>query len=570
MDLFKSFAPKLAGNAECGYIIGMMNELIVIGHRNPDVDSVAASHALAELKRLQGMAGVRAACAGLPGPRSEYLFKRFKVPLPASLNDVYFKAGDLVDPAAPRLVRGEPLYAAISRLEQCRRQCLPVTDGAGRYLGMLNLFSLLDSLLLKSESGFAGREVRASLKLIIDVLEGKALSLRDPDLEQEFEVYVAAMSVESFKEHIPREAPENLAIVVGDRSDIHLLAIGLGARLLILTGSRRIDDVVLAAARDRGVSIIKTRFDSASAVRRLKFASPVELLMDAEAEAFSPETRICDIRRLIAGDTADNFPVVDADGVLAGSFTRNDLDNRQPYGLVLVDHNEFDQGVPGIDEIPVVEVVDHHRLSMPPTALPIKITCDAVGSTCTLITEMFLGADIAIPPATAGILMGGIVTDTLLLRSPTATGRDRLALGHLEERAGIGAEELMRELFAIGSSIARLPAHGVLRQDKKNFTDGETEFAVAQVEEASFEEFHLHEKELLAAAEALLAEEKLSFFGLLVTNVVREDSLLLAVGEDYLLRRLPYRKIHGHLYDLPGVLSRKKQLLPQLLKAFNT
>jgi len=189
-----------------------------------------------------------------------------------------------------------------------------------------------------------------------------------------------------------------------------------------------------------------------------------------------------------------------------------------------------------------------------------------VGSTSTLITEMYQSARIPIPPATAGILLGGLITDTLLLRSPTATDRDRQALEYLQQESGVQAEELMRELFAIGSSIVRLPPLGVLTQDKKNFATAKHAFAVAQVEESSFEEFHAHEESLRQAAEELCRDEELHFFGLLVTNVVRENSLLLAVGDSHLLRRLPYRKIHDSLYDLPGVLSRKKQLLPQLLK----
>ncbi len=543
-----------------------MSEIIVVGHRNPDVDSVAASHALAELKKAQGVASVQAACAGLPGARAEYLFERFQVPLPPSRNDVFPCVRNLLNPEAPWIAKGESLYDAILLLEQHHVARLPVVDAEGRYHGMLSLFALLGDLLQSTDSGLTGRKVRSSLNLIIEVLAGEVLSLADPEIEQDFEVYVAAMNVESMKEHIPRERPEQLALVVGDRSDIHLLGIGLGVRLMIITGSREIDDVVLAAARARGVSVIKTSFDSATAVRRLKFSSPVELLMRTDVEAFHLDQRINDIRGFISADPADNFPVVDFDGKFLGSFTKNDLDNRVPLQVVLVDHNEFDQGIQGLETVPVIEVVDHHRLGMPPTSLPIKITCDVVGSTCTLITEMFLAAQLPIPAATAGIMLGGIITDTLLLRSPTTTARDRMAVRYLEQQCGVAGEELMRELFAIGSSIARLEAPALLMQDKKDFSSGKFTFAVSQVEEASFEEFYTHEQALLDAVKELVQRENLNFFGLLVTNVVRETSLLLVWGDEWILRRLPYRKIHDHLYDLPGVLSRKKQLLPVLLK----
>ena len=548
----------------------MIPETIVIGHRNPDTDSVAAAYALAELKKARGGERISAACAGLPGERTEYLFNRFQVPLPPCRNDIYPRVRDVMNNSPLAVKKGHSLIEAISMLEHNRVQRLPVVDDGNRYCGMLSLFNLLSEMLQTAgqgaDSGLTGRKVRSSIGLINEVLKGEPLSLHDENIEQDFEVYVAAMNIESFKEHIPRNNPQSLAIVVGDRADIHLMGINIGARIMIITGSRQIDEVVIQAAVSRKVSIIKTPFDSATVIRRLKFSCPVELLAQPDAEMYSPEDCLCDIRRRVFAQRDDIFPVTGADGQLRGTFSKSDLERENPFQLIMVDHNEFDQGIAGIEEVPGIEVVDHHRLGMPPTNAPIKITCDIVGSTCTLVAEMFINHGVEIPVPTAGILMGGIIADTLMLRSPTSTARDRLALEHLQTRCGVNAEELTGEIFKVGSLIARLVPREVLCADKKDFTSGKINFSVAQVEEVSFEQFRAKQKELIAEAKSLLEEEKLDFFGLLVTNVVRENSVLLAVGNRDFLGMLPYRKLDDNLYDLPGILSRKKQLLPQLLK----
>lgn len=546
---------------------------IVIGHRNPDTDSIASAYALAELRRLKGMSNVTAACAGLPGERTEYIFNRFNVPLPPLRTDVCPRVGDIMTDNPLHVRSGNSLIEAISLLEKNHVNRLPVIDHDHNFCGMLSLFRLLDDLIQSSggESGssLTGRKVRSSLSLIQEVLNGEALSLHREEVVQDFEVYVAAMNIESFKEHIPRDNPEALAIVVGDRADIHLMAINIGARIMIITGSRQVDDVVVQAACAKGVSIIQTPFDSATVIRRLKFSCPVELLTMPEIDSFHTDDRLSDIRHCVMKQHEDMFPVVDENNRLLGTFSKSDVD-LSPFNLILVDHNEFDHGIEGLDEVPIIEVVDHHRLGMPPTTTPIRITCDIVGSTCTLVTEMYINEKVELAQSTAGVLMGGIISDTLMLRSPTTTARDRLALEYLEKLTGVSAAKLTEEIYQVGSLIARLAPREVLTADKKDFSVGRFNFAIAQVEEVSFDQFSAKEADLLEQAEEIAAEEKLDFFGLLITNVVRENSVLLAVGKGELIRALPYRKIHEQLYDLPGILSRKKQLLPQLTKAFGS
>ena len=550
-----------------------LGKIYVIGHRNPDPDSIGAATALAALRRRTAPEDceIVAACAGIPGARAEYIFKRFNVPLPVTVNDIYPRVRDIMDKRPQSTPAGGPLLNAITQLSGTRSSHLPVLNADGTYRGMLGLFGLLDELLMLSGDGkdLTGRKVRSSLSLIVEVLKAESLSLHDPDKVQDFAMYVAAMNIESFKDHIPREHPEELCIVVGDRPDIHLMAINLGARVMIVTGSRQVDQVVIDAAAARGVSIIKTPYDSATVIRRLKFTSPVEMQADPQGAVFHPGDVLAEVQRQLRAQPEGIFPVVNNQNRLIGTFRKSDLE-RAPLSVILVDHNEFENAVSGVDKVPVVEIVDHHRFGMPPTALPLKITCDAVGSTCTLVTEMYLQEQAEITPPLAGVLMGGILTDTMMLRSPTTTPRDITALKYLETRAGVSGEKLSAEIFAVGSPIMKETPEVVLTADKKEFTSGEFHLAIAQVEEVSFEPFYARETELLAAAEKMRELGGLDFFGLLVTNVVKATSILLVSARPAVAQALPFVKLHNHLYDLPNVVSRKKQLVPQLLKILET
>ena len=550
-------------------------QTIIIGHKNPDTDSVSACCALAEFKRRCGVRNVLPCRCGMIGERTEYLFNKFNVPLPVLKRDVYPRVRDILLEDTFCINEDEALFFALDKINKLLISRIPVVDGKKRYKGMLSLFSMLGSILqttAEDSSGMTGRNVYSSLDLIVKVLEGEAVSLFRSEEEQIFSVYVAAMNVESFREHVPYENTESLAIIVGDRTDIHLQAINLGIRLIIVTGAREVDPLVLQVAKERNISIVKTPLDSATVVRRLKFSTPVRRLMKNDVECFRLDDCLKDIKHSVMADTDDIFPVINRNGELCGCFNRNDFDRGgENCRLILVDHNEFEQSVEGVYDVNVMEVVDHHRFNMPAQTSPIRITCDIVGSTCTLIAEMFFTAGMSIPKGIAGIMQGGIISDTLMLRSPTSCERDRIALERLEKITGVKSEELMHEIFNIGSVIAQSEPEKLFLTDSKNFVHlDKFNFTISQVEEVSFDEFYNRQADLLEAAKKFQSRNKLDLFGLLVTNVEQENSILLAVGGHEVLENLPFRKISENLYDLPGVLSRKKQLLPQILKLFDS
>jgi manganese-dependent inorganic pyrophosphatase len=261
----------------------------------------------------------------------------------------------------------------------------------------------------------------------------------------------------------------------------------------------------------------------------------------------------------------DVIPVVEEDGEFKGVILKRSFSEKPPFQMILVDHNEIEQSLPGAKEIPVIEVVDHHRIGMMPTAEPIRFTGDIVGSTCTLVASMFRSSGESLSPEMAGLLLGGLVSDTLLLKSPTAAELDFKMCEWLEKVSGVKGGDLMDELLKIDSPLASKPAGEVLNADRKNYTDGNIRFALAQVEESNLELLHRRREELCEAIRQILADDHLDFFGVLVTDAVRINSEFLVLGDRKIIRHLPFVRLDDELFALPGVLSRKNQLLPQIL-----
>ncbi len=554
-------------------------KIIVIGHKNPDTDSIAAAAGYADLKRQLGVPNVLAACAGLPSARTEFLFKKFNVPLPVELSDVYPRVKDVVDRHTPTLSAGQTLLEAFSMLQRSRRHRIPLINGKGIYLGMVSLFDLADRMIIQNlggesdfegtGAGLVGREINTSIAHIAEVLKARALSLYREGSIETLQVYVGAMSEASLRERMSKRDADRVALVVGDRAEIHRLAVEFRLRLMIVTGSHEIEQSVLEQARANGTSILQTDFDSGTTVRRMKFSAPADHMLQDDVPTFGMEEKLSEVRDAISGEREQIFPVVDERGKFEGVLSREGLERELPMKLILVDHNELAQAIDGASEVPLMEVLDHHRLGAQQTSVPITFINEVVGSSCTLVTEQFRRFGVTPSPAMAGILMGGVITDTLMLRSPTTTPRDEAVIQYLQEIAETDGKALSEEILSVGSSIASQPPRKVISADKKDYNTAKYKFAVAQVEEVGFENFLAHRGELLREMRTLRREEEIDLFALLVTNVVRETSMMLCVGEKRILDRINYTRLDECTFDLPGVMSRKKQLLPHLLKVMS-
>ena len=542
--------------------------IFVSGHRNPDIDSIASAYALAELRRRQGVKQITAVCPGMLPERAAWLFKRFGVKPPDSRNDIHVRLSDMADDRVPVIEADTTLLDAVTVLKDSAMPRLPVVEKDKTFLGMLSPLTLLSKLLnvgCDSENSLTGRRVHSSIRLIRQVLNAETLTCFEDEAIQDFCVYVAAMSQDNFEKHLPQTHHE-LAVIAGDRPEIHIRALARPIRLLIVTGNCPVEKLIVDEAEKRRVTILRTPYDSAWVICRIKFSMPVRFADFAEDSfLLSTHDLLRDVRSDVLSAPEDVYPVIGDDAKLAGVVTKRQFNAPPPFRMILVDHNETAQGIPGLEEIPVIEVVDHHRIGMMPTAQPIKFTGDIVGSTCTLVAMMYRASGESLTPECAGILLGGVVSDTLNLRAPTTAPLDHRMCEWLEKISGVKGADLMADLMKLDSPLISKSAEEVINGDRKNYEDNHFRFAVAQVEENNLELLHQRLPELERAVSEAVRQDSLDFFALLVTDPVRGNSELLMEGLPAVLKRMPYSRTPDGIFLLPGVLSRKKQLLPQLL-----
>ena len=285
------------------------------------------------------------------------------------------------------------------------------------------------------------------------------------------------------------------------------------------------------------------------------------------AQVLTASDRVHDVKLAAIRSSHNHFPVVDEDGRLMGTVLKRAFAEEPPYRMILVDHNEREQGIPGLEEIPVIEVVDHHRIAFAATKEPIKYTADVVGSTCTLVARLFRGAGERPTRPIAGVLLAGLVADTLNFQSPTTTETDRAMGAWLAKLCGESAADIFAGLMSVASPLATMAAAKAIVSDAKSYEEHGRKFVLAQVEESQMAVFHRRQAELSEALEAERRAKGLDFMALMVTDPVRGNSELLFVGDEGVRRTLPYRRGAGGVFLLPGVVSRKKQLLPEVLAA---
>ena len=543
---------------------------IVIGHKNPDADSVAAAASYAELLKKKGRKNIYAGCAGIPQKRTQFLFKRFNMSLPKVYTDVSPRVRDILSKYDEPLLKGQTLLHATQMLSVHRRERMPIVDADNKFVGMISLFDLADRMFQTGDDseGMLGRKVNTCISLAAQALDAEILSGgKDKERMDFYSLYIGAMNMYHLRTRLleHESAHGNTALIVGDRGEIHNLGIELNVGLMVITGGCNIDTEFVKEAQKRGIAILKTPHDSASTVRRLKFSSPLELSRERESRVFAVKEKLSTIKHEILLSNHDGFAVVGKGNDFLGMFYKKDLQKDPPIRLVQVDHNEINQAVDGAEELLIEEIVDHHRLGMNPTDKPIRVINDVVGSTCTLIAEQYRQNMFEPDKDMAGIMLGGIITDTLFLRSPTSTERDARMIEWLAGIAECDPGQLEQDILNSGSPLANLTPDQLINTDLKMYEENEIKFAIGQIEEAGFESLYKHIADLREALQDNREKKQLDFVGLMVTNVVRSTSVMLVAGKEEITANLPFDRLDEGLYDLPEIVSRKKQLLPLII-----
>ena len=544
-------------------------QTIVIGHKNPDMDSICSAIGCAELKRLSGWLDVIPARCGPTNPRIDFALHRFGIEPPVLLSDLSPRVSDVMQPNVVSVHVDTPIYDAIQLIDRRRLRGLPVVDDRHRCTGLLNAYKIMHHLFPPREEASAARIVTASLAAIARTVGGQLICGELSTVEEELFLLVGAMRQDSFGPRLKsyREEGRKVVVFAGDRPHIQQLAIDLRAHAIVVTGANAIEPEVEIAARAAGVTLLSSPTDTATSVLMSRGAVRAGRMVETDFLSFRRDTRLAEARHSAADSSAFVFPVMDDHGKLCGILSKSDFIKEIPRQLILVDHNELDQAVRGADQVPIVEIYDHHRIGGFTSKSPMHFWNNPVGSTSTIIALCFAHAGIAIPGKIAGILLSGLISDTLNLHSPTTTDTDRRIRDELARTADVNADTYAQELFSVGSPLLTLTAEEAINADSKPYTENGHRFVVAQVEELTFSHFPEKRDALLAALESRQKREGLLFAALLVTDITTQSSLLLVRGDDRFLRTIASPVAHPpHIWQLDGVVSRKKQLLPYLIE----
>lgn len=543
------------------------NTTYIIGHRNPDADAICSAIAYAAFKEQRGEKGYAPARCGNTNARIDTILQRFNQPLPHYLSDVSPRVRDLMAADVIAVSDNATCAEALELIDRHGVSVVPVLTTDRKVVGTVSLANMGGFFIPRLKGSRQSRQVRTSLARIARALDAKAHYVVEEHRLEELYIRIGAMDIGTFWKISARESipPEQSLIIVGDRRDVQLRCIELGIRALVISGNLPVADDILARARERGVSILGCAHDTATTAWAVRAAATLDRVITREFGTVSPDARIADMRKKFGPNSAHAMLVTGEDGVLQGIVTKSDLLKPVSTRLVLVDHNEMTQAVSGADEVTITEIIDHHRLGSLNTQQPILFINEPVGSTCTIVADLFRREGLTPTPDIAGIMMSGLISDTLLLNSPTTTPKDGAILNWLSQLAGVDPRKLADEIFSSGSVILAHPPEKVVRSDFKIYEEEGVRFAVSQVEELGFGNFWQHAKAIAAALQELRDAEHLAFACLLVTDINTQNSLLIAKGDPALIQRISYAHVEqDEIFDLPGIVSRKKQLIPYL------
>lgn len=553
-----------------------MPAFYVIGHKNPDTDAICSAIGYAALLRAVGEEpNAIAARCGEISQRTKWVLERAGLDAPMMLTDVRVNSGMICHRKVIKVSVADTFLTAYRRMLAAEIRCVPVEDDEGNLVGILRYFDLLKLLLPADTEGLSVRTVHVSLAKLADTLGAESLGamLPSPEFEEDLILLVGASSQTTVDKRLKQAVQEGnvskFLVICGDRPIVQRYAIDHGARALLVTGDNQVSGEILAYAARKGVVVLRCHQDTASASTLIRCSRTVRHVMEKDFVTVGATEPISRLRKRLSTVDQDLFPVVEHQGgKMVGVLAKSDLVDPPRIRLALVDHNEYAQAVNGVEEAEITEVIDHHRLAGDLVSRePIRYLNEPVGSTCTLVGRKFFHRGLMPAPAVALSLCAGIVSDTLCLTSPTTTLLDREMLTWLSGVAGVDPKKFTDEFFGVGSLIANGSPDEILNADRKEFTEQGLTVSISQVEERDLHGFGARREELEASLRELYTRNKYDLAVLAVTDVALHHSMILAIGQESAVSKLPFERIDNSLFHAPGVVSRKRQIFPAVCEA---
>ena len=537
-----------------------MPPIYITGHRNPDTDSIAAAIGYAELKGQQDPGNeYRPVRLGEVNDQTRWVLERSGAPEPDFLPDIFLRVGDVMRHRFPAAGCNDPVRKVGLMMAKEGIELVPLIDGDGALAGVITERALARRYVRESQEA-SRLDAPTAVGAIVGVLGGELVS-GEADEQVAGRVYVLAMDVTS------QEIAEADIAVVGDREDAQRRALEIGVALLVTSNGVEPSDEVVALARERGTSVVSSPLDSYVTSRMITLSAPCGALSEGDPLTVRKDDRVIDVSEEVKDVHYRAAVAVDGARKPIGLVTRADLVGPTPRRVLLVDHAEESQSVPGIEHAEIVEILDHHQVGSIETRRPVLATFDPVGSTATLVIERFRQEGLEPSKPAAMMLLGGILSDTVILNSPTTTERDRAAAKFLEGALGLDAVELGREMFEKTSDVSQLSPEQIITRDLKEYdAGGGRTMSIAQIETVG-SALAQREDELLEALRSQREKRDYAVSALMVTDILAQATELLSAGDTGVVGRAFDVPASEGPINLPGVMSRKKQVAPKLLAA---
>ena len=543
------------------------HKVVVIGHRNPDTDSICSAIAYAELKNKTSDLVCEARRAGKMNQETEFVLKKFGVTPPRMCTDVNPKIRDVDYRQVPGIPGSTSLRKAWEIMRDQKIDTLPVTSEDDELQGVITVKDIATANMDLFDTGILAKS-RTSYRNILETL-GATMVVGSEDAEcTTGHIRIGTATPEMLESSMEKGD----IVILTNRYESQLCAIEKEASLIIICNGAKVGRTIQHIAAETGVAIMSAPCDTYAAAKLISQCAPISYYMTRDdIMKFTLVTPVADVTRVMAKVRHRYFPILDADGKYCGMISRRNIINLRKRRIILVDHNEATQAVEGFDQAEILEIIDHHRIGSLETSGPVYFRNQPVGCTATIVTQMYDENGVTIPQKTAGLLLAAILSDTLVFRSPTCTPMDVGAANRLAKIAGVDINEFANEMFEAGEKLDGKTAEEVFLQDFKVFMCGDIRFGVAQGSYMT--------RKNLTAAEALLKpyleearnKQNVEDIYMLLTDVPKEESVVICDGRyaaGVLTDGFDTQPAADASWTLPGVVSRKKQFIPALMTAY--
>ncbi len=539
-------------------------KVYVVGHKNPDTDSICSAIAYAALKTKITGIHHEPRRAGQLNEETQYVLEHFGVKAPRLLSDLREQIKDVELKEVDGLKSSVSIRTAWEKMQESNIHTLPVTRD-GKLEGVITIGDIAKTYMEVYDSTILSK-ARTQYRNIARAVDGEVLTGNEHSYLLKGKVVIAASSRILMSDFINKDD----LVIMGDRKDAQQCAIDVDASCMVVCQNAPVSDKIIQRAQEKEIVIIRTPHDTFTAAQHINQSIPVKYFMTkSNLVTFKLKDYVDDVKEVMARKRFRDFPIVDNKGKFLGLISRRRLLNVKKKQVILVDHNEKNQAVDGVEEAEVLEIIDHHRLSSIETMGPVFFRNQPVGCTATIVYQMYQEAGVEPDPVNAALLCSAIISDTLMFRSPTCTPLDEDTARKLAEIAGVEVENLAQEMFNAGSNLKGKSAEEICFLDFKQFTVNDTVFGVGQVNSMSADELKEIRKIVQPHLEKARSNHGLNMIFFMLTNIITESSELLCCGPEAREKILS-------AYDLPedtetimlrGVVSRKKQLVPTLVGA---